>query len=120
MIVVKTWESKGFVADKPFERVIKCLISPKLQDINNIGVGMVILPPGNKTTSHSHEKEEETWYVISGRGEITVGDETVDIEPEMLVVAPSGKVHSIHNNSDESLKMLWIFTPPGIEEEYIR
>lgn len=120
MIAVKAWEVPGYVVDKPFERVLKCLISPKLQDVRHVGIGMVILPPGNQSTPHSHEVEEETWFVVSGRGKLTIGDETVEIEPEMLITATPGKKHFITNTGDESLKMLWIFTPAGPEEEHIR
>lgn len=120
MIAVKSWEVKGYTADQPFHRTLKCLLSPKLQPIHNLGVGMVILPPGVKSNPHSHVREEETWYIISGRGEIVVGDERVAVEPEMLVVAPPGKTHQVVNTGDESLKALWVFAPAGPEEEHIR
>jgi mannose-6-phosphate isomerase-like protein (cupin superfamily) len=120
MIAVRVQDVKGYTVAEPYRRILKCLLSPRLQEINHVGIGMVILPPGSQSTPHKHEKEEETWYVVSGRGKITVGEETEAIESDMLIVAPPGKEHYIVNGSDEPLKMLWIFTPPGPEEEHIR
>jgi len=120
MIAVKSWEVTGYTAARPFERTLKCLLSPKLHPVNNIAIGMVILPPGARSNPHVHEHEEETWFVVSGRGEVMVGGEKVAVEPEMLIVAPPGKMHQVLNPGREPLKMLWIFTPPGPEEEHIR
>jgi mannose-6-phosphate isomerase-like protein (cupin superfamily) len=120
MIIVKADDVEGYVAEAPFRRRLKCLISPKLQGVKHVGLGMVVLPPESKSTPHPHTTEEETWYVVSGRGKITIGEETAAIEPDTVVVAPPGQTHSIENDGDEPLKMVWIFTPPGPEEEHIR
>ncbi|MBN1671957.1 MAG: cupin domain-containing protein [Kiritimatiellae bacterium] len=120
MIAVKARDVKGYVAQEPYRRTLKCLISPRLQDVRHVAVGMVLLPPGSRSTPHPHRAEEETWYVVSGTGRITIGEETAALEPDMLVVAPPGETHFIVNDGNETLKMLWIFTPPGPEAEHIR
>jgi len=120
MIMVNANDVEGYEAGEPYRRRLKCLISPALQDVKHVGIGMVVLPPGSKSTPHPHESEEETWYVVSGRGKITIGEETAAIKPDTVVVAPPGKTHAIDNDGDEPLKMLWIFTPPGPEAAHIR
>ena len=83
MIIAKSGESKSFVTPPPHQRELKVLISPSVQaDVKGLAVGMTILPPGESSSFHAHEKECETWIVVSGRGEVQVGEERQPVEPE--------------------------------------
>jgi uncharacterized protein YjlB len=42
---------------------------------------------------HSHPDFEEYWFVLKGKGQIIVGDETYDVEPGDLVITPRGVPH---------------------------
>ena len=109
-----------FWSSPPNRRALKVLLSPKIHPTSsNIGIGLVTIPPGGTGNSHSHDVEQETWYVVSGKGKLIIGEETVQVTPDMVVVAPSGVVHQILNDGEEELKALFIFTPAGPEEEFI-
>ena len=121
MITVDASEIEGFIASVPFKRTLKPLISPSIQSgVKGLGLGMTIFPPGSRSNSHSHDVTQEVWYVVSGEGEIVVGDETARLKPDMVVVAPPGLPHHLTNTGDEDLKVLWIFVPPGPETEFIK
>ena len=83
------------------------------------GMGMVILPPGQTSSAHSHQAEQEVWYVISGQGSVRIGADQVAIRPDTVVVAPPGVSHQLVNDGDEDLKAIWIFTPAGPEADYL-
>lgn len=120
MSIVKTYEKRGFISDLPFQRLLKVLVSPKRDnELQNMSVGMTIISPGNKTKYAAHETSEEIMYVISGRGEALIDGVKSKICPDMLINVPIASMHQLINTSDESLKMLWVFSPPGPEEEYI-
>jgi mannose-6-phosphate isomerase-like protein (cupin superfamily) len=96
------------------------LLSPALQDVSDkLSIGMVILPPGASGDPHTHEDCQETWYVISGKGKLRIGDEEIMLVPDTLVVAPQGVEHQIFGDSQETLKALFIFSPAGPEEEHL-
>ena len=80
---------------------------------------MTLLPPGSTSSRHVHITEEEVWFVLSGRGFVLVGDEKMAVEPDMLIYVSPSKEHQLINNGDETLKVLWVFSPAGPEKEFI-
>jgi len=120
MIIVKAKDVQPFWSKPPHHRELKVLLSPKIHKTSpNLGLGMVIIPPGESGNAHSHSHEQETWYIISGKGKLFIGEDSVILEPEMVVVAPSGVNHQIVNDGTEPLKALFIFSPAGPEEKFI-
>jgi len=120
MIVVRAEEVKSYVPKPPYTRTLKVLLSPKLQQgVKGLSMGLAIYLPGQSSEPHSHQAEQEVFYVLSGVGEIRIGDETTRLEPYMSVVCPSQCEHQLINTGTEVLKVLWIFTPAGPEERYI-
>lgn len=101
---------------EPHVRDLKVLISPELQKaVEDLSVGMTILPPGNSSSYHAHEGEAETWIIVSGQGEVVVDDERMPVGPETVVYLPRNSHHQIVNSGSEILRMFWIYTPPGGE-----
>lgn len=68
--------------------------------------------PGQGTVVHHHNTDDETFYVIEGRGTITVGGEVHDVEPTSLVFAPMGVEHGIAAAKDSRLVIIY-FRAPG-------
>ena len=120
MIISKSSEAKGFITPAPHKRELKVLISPSLQeDVERLAVGMTILPPGESSSFHSHEKECETWIVVAGHGEVRVGDERQPVEPETVIFLKPRIKHQIINTGKTPLRMFWIYTPPGGEKSIL-
>ena len=104
----------------PHERELKVLISPSLQEgVEGLAVGMTILPPGQSSSFHSHDVECETWIIVSGKGEVRVGDEREPVGPESVIFLPRNIKHQIINTGQETLRMFWIYTPPGGEKSVL-
>jgi len=119
-VTVHSESVKPFLSASPHQRELKVLLSPKLHGTSpNLSIGLVTIPPGESGNSHFHAAEQETWYVLSGFGKLVIGDERVDLKPDMVVVAPVGVTHQIINDGKEILKALFIFSPAGPEEEFI-
>jgi len=117
MIIVKSSQAKGYMMPEPHERELKVLISPSLQEgVEGLAVGMTILSPGKTNSFHSHDAECETWIIVSGKGEVLVGEEREPVGPESVVFLPRNVKHQIINTGQESLRMFWIYTPPGAEK----
>lgn len=68
---------------------------------------VLYIGPNNKMLPHSHEDVDELHYVINGRGEINVDDETEPMYEGNLVLVPNGKPHQI-SASNEGLVILSI------------
>jgi mannose-6-phosphate isomerase-like protein (cupin superfamily) len=108
-----------FEALSPYKRTLKVLLSPQINHTKNISLGMTILEPGSRSSPHSHETEDEVWFVLSGTGRATVGEETIQIEKGTAIYCPPGQPHQLTNNGKEELRVLWAFSPPGFETKYL-
>jgi mannose-6-phosphate isomerase-like protein (cupin superfamily) len=120
MVIVYSDQVAGWVNPPPHERTLKVLLSPDSHPVTRgLGMGMVILPPGQTSSAHSHQAEQEVWYVISGKGSVRIGADQATVRPDTVVVAPPGVSHQLVNDGDEDLKAIWMFTPAGPEADYL-
>jgi mannose-6-phosphate isomerase-like protein (cupin superfamily) len=72
----------------------------------------VVLPPGEVSTPHSHG-ENEVFFIVSGRGEMRVGDEHRRVGFGDTVFIDSGHEHELTNDGDESIVYLSIWWQPN-------
>lgn len=70
--------------------------------------------PGQEQAGHRHAVGDKLYYVLSGRGRITVGDEERDVVAGDLVCAPAGDAHGVRNPGPDRLVLLVMMAPkPG-------
>ena len=74
-----------------------------------------LIPPNAGPPLHVHQKEHETYYVLEGTFEFVCGDEQVAGGPGTFVFAPRGFPHRYKNVGTERGRILFGFTPGGIE-----
>jgi len=63
------------------------------------------LKPGSGIGLHE-QKEDEIYYVLSGRGQMTLDGKTVDITPGTAVLTRTGSTHSLKQVGTEDLVIL--------------
>ena len=61
--------------------------------------------PGSGVGLHT-QKEDEIYYVLSGRGQMTLDGKTVDVTPGTAVLTRTGSSHSLKQVGDEELVVL--------------
>jgi uncharacterized cupin superfamily protein len=73
--------------------------------LNQIGVHIIHVEPGNDATEyHKHQYEEECVYVLSGKGSLVIEGDTYRFEKGDFVGFPRNTAaHSIVNDGDETL-----------------
>jgi quercetin dioxygenase-like cupin family protein len=70
------------------------------------------IEPGGEFRSHTHERETELHFVISGRGQAQIGDQWEDVQAGDVALALPGIAHALRNTSSMPLFILCVFTPP--------
>ena len=60
---------------------------------------------------HTHADQVDSFYVLEGEAEFTVGDRTVLAGPGTYVAAPVGVVHGFRNAGPGELRMVNIHAP---------
>jgi quercetin dioxygenase-like cupin family protein len=82
------------------------LASLPIGNAEGVTVGRVIIKPGQSNPRHSHTTCEEVLYLLAGRLEHFIGDESVILEAgDTLVVAPYVAHYAI-NVGDEDADMI--------------
>ena len=75
-----------------------------------LSVGLSVWPVGATDRQQPHQ-EDEVYYVISGRGAITVADEDRPVKAGSLVFVAAGVEHRFHG-IEEDLRVLVFWAPP--------
>ena len=66
---------------------------------------------GRSTAPHYHTATEEIYYILAGRGRLSVAGQVREVEPGDAIAIPPGAVHTIATVGDESLKFLCCCAP---------
>ena len=80
--------------------------------------GVAWFPAKSHAPAHVHTKEEEVIYILTGYGVIYFDGQPEDVKPGDFVNIPCGVEHSIRNDADESMKLLYVFSPPVVQGSY--
>jgi quercetin dioxygenase-like cupin family protein len=67
--------------------------------------------PGFSIEPHTHRDHSDSFYVLDGEAEFTLGDEVVRAGAGTWVTAPVGIVHGFRNTGDSELRILNIHAP---------
>jgi mannose-6-phosphate isomerase-like protein (cupin superfamily) len=76
----------------------------------------VSLAPGMSVPRHTHAREDEAYYVLSGELEVVVGDEIFVLRAGDTLMAPRDIPHQLRNPANVENHYLLILSPSGFEE----
>jgi quercetin dioxygenase-like cupin family protein len=73
---------------------------------------VVCYEPGQGTPVHHHPRQDEIFYVIEGRGTMSVGEEVIAVSASSTVFVPATVPHGF-SAADDSRLVLMFFKGPG-------
>ena len=91
--------------------LVKRLVHPKITGSENLGMSIAYLHPGEKIKPHSHNFEE-AYFVLQGKGEMTIDGEVFRLKKNLSVYIPRNSVHTHINDGDEPLITICALSPP--------
>jgi oxalate decarboxylase/phosphoglucose isomerase-like protein (cupin superfamily) len=65
---------------------------------------------------HTHSREDEVYFVLTGELEVTVGVKTFVLGPGDTLLAPRDIPHELRNSGNTTNHYLLVFSPSGFEE----
>ena len=99
---------------------LRPLIDRTTSDITQCSLAEEILPPGCAVTPHHHVEIEEIYYILSGRGLMTVANETSEVEAGDAVYVPRGHRHTLKNTGVQPITLLVACGPAFFYEDEIK
>jgi mannose-6-phosphate isomerase-like protein (cupin superfamily) len=85
----------------------------------NQSLAEATLLPGAETEEHYHPKTEEIYYLLRGRGLMSVEGERREVGPGDGILIPPGTRHTIRNIGREPLVFLCCCAPPYSHEDTV-
>jgi quercetin dioxygenase-like cupin family protein len=79
-----------------------------------------VIPPGEGPPLHTHENEDEFWYLIDGDLRFKLGSEVHTAPQGSFVFVPRGTPHNFQNVGAQPARILVMFTPGGMEAFFER
>ncbi len=105
-------EERNFEEHPKFKGVKIAKLLTGEESGNKMSVSILEISPGSEASLHVHEKEGDSIYILSGRGQGTFGGETREVKAGDYIFVPPGVVHGIKNTSSELLILLATHSPP--------
>jgi mannose-6-phosphate isomerase-like protein (cupin superfamily) len=69
-------------------------------------------------TLHTHESQDEWWYILEGEFNVKVGEEIFNAKVGDSVFGPRGVPHTFSKVNDGAARMIITFQPAGKMEEF--
>jgi len=95
-------ESEGKVEPDICGTVIE-MINPASSASTKLSFAKLIISPMEKSQKHYHLKTEEVYFILSGSGEMIIGDEAFSIREGHAIFIPIGAPHQIINKTHQNL-----------------
>ncbi len=106
-----TFQPKGAAAERYDATMGQ--IAPRI-GAKKLGYNVTAVPPGKRAyPRHNHNVNEEMFYIISGTGDLQVGDEHFSLRPGDVIACPPGgpeTSHQIVNTGSVELRYLCVST----------
>ena len=77
-----------------------------------------IPPRALAAPTHTHEREDEYSFVLSGRIGVQIGEEVAEAGAGDFVAKPRGIPHAFWNAGDEPARLLELISPAGFERYF--
>ncbi len=95
----------------PHGSEIRPLMDRTTAPITQCSLAEETLPPGKTVTPHIHEVLEEIYYILSGFGVMTIGEESQAVSAGDAIYIPKNNLHLLTNTGAEDMKILLVCGP---------
>ncbi|TAM74770.1 cupin domain-containing protein [bacterium] len=90
----------------------KLLVNPENAATKHFDFRISVYAPKGHVEQHTHETTEQVYYILSGKGLMTLGERRVVVEPHTAIYIPPRVLHSIENTGLEDLVFVVVSAPP--------
>lgn len=101
-------------------RRLRWVITAETAGAKQCSMAVIRVAPGARVRpAHSHPHGEEVIYILNGFGRVLIDGVVEPVKAGSAVLFPQGKVHMLHNQSNEEMKVACFFAPATSLENYV-
>ena len=89
---------------------------PANTGFEGLSMGFQTVAPNGRIREHSHGDQIELQICFRGQGRVMVDGEAHPLKPGTACFLGYDVKHEIINEGDDELVMLWVISPPGLED----
>jgi quercetin dioxygenase-like cupin family protein len=115
-VVVQPGEGPSYWQPVPANGHADPVLMPANTGLETLSMGYQTIAPRSRVREHSHGDQVELQICFRGQGRVLVDGVSHPLVPGTACFLGHDVKHEILNESDEDLVMLWVITPPGLEQ----
>lgn len=115
-LVVQPEEGPSYWQPVPANGYADPKLFPANTQFEGLSMGFQTITPGSRVREHSHADQVELQICFQGKGHVVVDGVSHPLKPGTSCFLGYQTKHEIINDSDNDLVMLYVITPPGLED----
>ena len=115
-IVLRPEDGEAIWQPKPSTGFIVNKLNPYNCPFDNFSTGLQILEQGAHIRRHAHERQHEILFCYRGEGYAEIGESRHELTEESMMLIGRGVQHKVVNTGTGQMRLLWIISPPGLED----
>jgi mannose-6-phosphate isomerase-like protein (cupin superfamily) len=116
MIIVN--RQSAAIINTPHGSEIRPLIDRTTASIERCSLAEEVLPAGKSVSRHYHLDTEEVYYILRGKGRMTVGGEVRAVAAGDAIFIPRGSAHTLENTGQTPMTLLLVCGPAYSYEDH--
>lgn len=115
-VVVQPEEGASYWQPVPANGHADPKLTPATTGFEGLAMGYQTIAPGSRVREHSHGDQIELQICWRGRGRVVVDGVSHPLTPGTACFLGYDVKHEILNEGPDDLIMMWVITPPGLED----
>ncbi|HXH84612.1 MAG TPA: cupin domain-containing protein [Candidatus Tectomicrobia bacterium] len=116
VVVVQPEEGASYWQPVPANGHADPKLTPANTRFDGLSMGYQTIAPGGRVREHSHADQVELQICFRGRGRVVVDGVSHPLRPGTACFLGHDVKHEIVNEGEDDLVMLWVISPPGLED----
>lgn len=115
-VVMQPPDGPSFWQPRPANGYAHVKLRPADTGLDALSMGYQTVAPGGRVRAHSHDEQVEIQICFRGRGSVVADGVRHPLVPGTTCLLGCDVRHQIVNEGEDDLVLIWVISPPGLED----